>query len=191
MPMIGFLRITSAVASRHLVAAFHQGLKQTGFIEGQNVGIEYRWGDGEDNRLPELAADLVRRRVAVIVGHSAAHRRQGREYDADCFRGRQRSRRIWPGGQSQSAWWQRHWRDLFHHRPGGQAARAAARIGSRRSVVGVLVDPTCRNTTSSARRGGRRKSHRPTNPGHEGRTTTTSMPLSRHGPGWCWCAARR
>src|SRR5262245_23222303 len=72
VPIVGFLRVTSAMASRHLVAAFQQGLKQTGFIEGQNVGIEYRWGEGEEDRLPELAADLVRRRVAVIVGHSTA-----------------------------------------------------------------------------------------------------------------------
>src|SRR5262245_42444490 len=72
VPTIGFLRVTSAVASRHLIAGFHQGLKQAGFIEDQNVRIEYRWGDGEEVRLPELAADLVRRRVAVIVGHSTA-----------------------------------------------------------------------------------------------------------------------
>jgi ABC-type uncharacterized transport system substrate-binding protein len=72
VPTVGFLRVTSAAASRHLVAAFQQGLKQTGFIDGQNVGIEYRWGDGQEDRLPELAADLVRRRVAAIVGHSTA-----------------------------------------------------------------------------------------------------------------------
>src|SRR5262245_44122172 len=72
MPTVGFLRVTSAMASRHLVAAFQQGWRQTGFIEGQNVGIEYRWGEGQEERLPELAADLVRRRVAVIVGHSTA-----------------------------------------------------------------------------------------------------------------------
>ena len=72
MPTVGFLRVTPAAVSRHLVAAFQQGLKQTGFVDGQNVGIEYRWGDGQEDRLPELAADLVRRRVAVIVGHSTA-----------------------------------------------------------------------------------------------------------------------
>jgi putative ABC transport system substrate-binding protein len=54
------------------VAAFQQGLKQTGFFDGQNVAMEYRWADGQEDRLPELAADLVRRRVAVIVGHSTA-----------------------------------------------------------------------------------------------------------------------
>jgi putative ABC transport system substrate-binding protein len=72
MPAVGFLRVTSASDSTHLVAAFQQGLKQSGFVEGQNVAMEYRWADGRDDRLPELAADLVRRRVAVIVGHSTA-----------------------------------------------------------------------------------------------------------------------
>jgi ABC-type uncharacterized transport system substrate-binding protein len=72
LPTVGFLRVTSAIDSRHLVAAFQQGLKQAGFIEGQNVAIEYRWGEGQEDRLDELAADLVRRRVALIVGHSTA-----------------------------------------------------------------------------------------------------------------------
>src|SRR5262245_46110181 len=72
VPTVGFLRVTPAAVSRQLVAAFRQGLTQTGFTDGQNVGIEYRWGDGQEDRLPELAADLVRRRVAVIVGHSTA-----------------------------------------------------------------------------------------------------------------------
>jgi len=72
VPVIGFLRVTSAYDSAHLVAAFQQGLKQTGFVDGQNAAMEYRWADGQEDRLPELAADLVRRRVAVIVGHSTA-----------------------------------------------------------------------------------------------------------------------
>jgi len=72
MAVVGFLRVTSASDSTHLVAAFQQGLKQMGFVDGQNVAMEYRWADGQEDRLPELAADLVRRRVAVIVGHSTA-----------------------------------------------------------------------------------------------------------------------
>jgi putative ABC transport system substrate-binding protein len=72
VPVIGFLRVTSAYDSTHLVAAFLQGLKQAGFIDGQNVAMEYRWAEGQQDRLPELAADLLRRRVAVIVGHSTA-----------------------------------------------------------------------------------------------------------------------
>src|SRR3954454_13623654 len=72
LPMVGFLRISSAVDSTHLVRAFRQGLNEAGFVDGQNVAIEYRWADGQLDRLAELANDLVRRQVAIIVGHSAA-----------------------------------------------------------------------------------------------------------------------
>ena len=65
--MIGFLHPVAANAFPHLVAGFHQGLKETGYIEGQNLTIEYRYADGQFERLPALAADLVRRRVAVIA----------------------------------------------------------------------------------------------------------------------------
>jgi ABC-type uncharacterized transport system substrate-binding protein len=70
MPVIGFLRTTTAAGSVHLVAAFRQALNEAGFIEGQNVTIEYRWADDHLDRLPELAADLVHRKVAVIVANS-------------------------------------------------------------------------------------------------------------------------
>ena len=65
--MIGFLRNTSADTSANYVTAFRQGLNEVGYVEGQNLAIEYRWSEGRDERLPTLAAELVRRPVAVFV----------------------------------------------------------------------------------------------------------------------------
>ena len=67
MPVIGLLTDQSADGVKNFTVAFAQGLKETGYVEGQNVAIEYRWAENQPDRLPALAADLVRRRVAVIV----------------------------------------------------------------------------------------------------------------------------
>src|SRR5262245_1515779 len=74
MPVIGFLRPSPPESVAHLLAAFRAGLKEIGFVEGQNVAIEYRWPELQDDRLREAAAELVRRQVAVIVtpGSTAA-----------------------------------------------------------------------------------------------------------------------
>jgi len=67
MPVIGLLDQRSAETTVDRLRGFHRGLKESGFVEGENVSIIYRWGEGQTERLPELAADLVRRKVAVIA----------------------------------------------------------------------------------------------------------------------------
>src|SRR6476659_11299684 len=83
-PLIGFLSGRSPSESAYALAAFHQGLKQGGYVEGQNVAIEYRWAEGQYDRLPALVGELLRHQVSVIAatGGSAlaakAQRRQSR-----------------------------------------------------------------------------------------------------------------
>jgi ABC-type uncharacterized transport system substrate-binding protein len=72
MPVIGFLNAASPGPYRQQIAAFHEGLKESGYVEGQNVAIEYRWAEGQYDRLPALAVDLVRRQVSVIVSAGGA-----------------------------------------------------------------------------------------------------------------------
>jgi putative ABC transport system substrate-binding protein len=67
MAVIGFLHLTSPETNRENLATFRRGLADTGYIEGKNVTIEYRWAQGQNDQLPTLAADLVRRQVSVIV----------------------------------------------------------------------------------------------------------------------------
>jgi putative ABC transport system substrate-binding protein len=73
MPVIGFLdpRSPDTIADR--LRAFRQGLRDTGYVDGENVAIEYRWAEGQFDRLPELAAELVRRPVAVLAAPGSAN----------------------------------------------------------------------------------------------------------------------
>jgi putative tryptophan/tyrosine transport system substrate-binding protein len=73
MPMIGFLNSASLATYSHVLGAFRQGLKDSGFVEGENVAIEYRWAENQLDRLPTLAGELVRRQVAAIAATGGIH----------------------------------------------------------------------------------------------------------------------
>ena len=87
MPMIGLLSGGSPTARPHLIAAFRKGLSEAGYVEGQNVTFEYRGAGGKYDRLPELAADLLSHRVAVICARGLrGYRREGGDLDgSDCL----------------------------------------------------------------------------------------------------------
>jgi putative ABC transport system substrate-binding protein len=80
LPMVGFVDAGSTESSAGYVAAFRKGLGETGYVEGQNVAVEYHWLEGQFERLPALLADLVRRRVAVIATPSST---RGQSCDRD------------------------------------------------------------------------------------------------------------
>jgi putative tryptophan/tyrosine transport system substrate-binding protein len=82
MPVVGFLHYASATTLVHLAEAVRLGLKEGGYIEGQNVAIEYRWAEGHYDRLPALAADLVRRQVTVITAGGAVAAQAAKEATA-------------------------------------------------------------------------------------------------------------
>jgi ABC-type uncharacterized transport system substrate-binding protein len=112
IPVIGFLHSASATAYAALVTAFRKGLGEAGYVEGQNLAIEYRWAEGHNDRLPALARELVRRQVAVIItpGSTAATlAAQGGDHDdADRLPERRRPGENWPRCQPQPARRQRH-----------------------------------------------------------------------------------
>src|SRR5262245_39886420 len=70
LPVVGFLNSASAIGYASMAAAFRQGLNETGYVDGNNVAIEYRWADDQYDRLPALATDLVSRRVTAIFANS-------------------------------------------------------------------------------------------------------------------------
>ena len=104
VPVIGFLASRSPDESISFVAAFRQGLAEIGYVEGQNLTVEYHWAEGNYDRLPAMAADLVRRKVDLIAtagGPPTALAGKRRDFDdPDCVRHRHRPGWAWLGRQS-------------------------------------------------------------------------------------------
>jgi ABC-type uncharacterized transport system substrate-binding protein len=106
LPVIGFLHGASPEGYAPMVDGFRRGLAESGYIEGQNVTIEYRWAEGRYDRLPVLAGELVRRQVAGIVtgGTPPALAAKGGDLDnSNCHQRRHRPGAVWPRGQPQPA----------------------------------------------------------------------------------------
>jgi putative tryptophan/tyrosine transport system substrate-binding protein len=114
MPVIGFLGSGISKGYREFVAAFHRGLRETGHVEGRNIAIEYRWADGQYDRLPALAAELVNRPVAVIAAGAlpAALAAKAALVNSDRIHDGLGCDQVWTGRQLEPAWRQRHWSGL-------------------------------------------------------------------------------
>jgi hypothetical protein len=122
LPLIGYMGSRSPEASQHLVEAFRGGLKEAGYIEGQNVAIEFRWANGRVDRLPSMAADLVHRSVAVITATSTS-RGKGRDHNhSDRLRDWRRPRGAGPRHQPELPGRQHHGRDPIGPRANAEVA---------------------------------------------------------------------
>src|SRR5882724_2833207 len=132
MPVIGYLGNSSPGPAAPSMAVFRQGLSESGYVEGQNLAIEYRWAEGRYDRLPALAADLVGRKVDVIVAAAPLGKR-GEKCDLD--NPDRLHHRHRPGGvgsrrQSRPTGRQPHGPRHYGDRADAQAARAAVGAGS-------------------------------------------------------------
>ena len=118
MPVVGYLESRSPDTQADRLRAFRQGLKDTGYVEGENVRIEYRWAENQVDRLPMLAAELVRQRVNVIAttGGPEVVGGEGGNYDnPHCLRHQRRPGAVWSRCQPQSAGRQRDRREFLGH----------------------------------------------------------------------------
>ena len=136
IPVIGLLSSASATAYVPFVNAIREGLKQSGYIEGQNLSIEYRWADGAYDRLPELAGDLVRRQVSLIITsggvQAAVAAKRATSTIPIVFHMGDDPVRVGVVESSQPTWRQRNWGHFPHGRDRDQETCTAQRTCTQR-----------------------------------------------------------
>ena len=148
MPVIGFLSSYSSsdAFAQYFLAAFHQGLKQAGYVEGQNVAVEYRWAGNEYERLTALAAELVRRRVNVIAAGSCQPcrtRRKDSDHDnSDRVPHGRQPRRIGACRQSEPAGRQSHRHHDLNTEITPKRVEVLRELVPTTTIMAVLVNPT-------------------------------------------------
>ena len=129
MPVVGFLNPTFIESNADRLRGFHRGLKDTGYVEGENVAVVYRWAECQNDRLPELAAELVRRQASVIAAFAPAAVFAAKAATTTVpivFGVNEDPVRAWPCRQPRPAGRQRDRHQFFHRRGGGKAAKSAA-----------------------------------------------------------------
>jgi len=143
-PVIGLLCSTSSDAYASRIASIRHGLNETGFAEGQNLTIEYRWSDGQYDRLPAMAADLVRSRVDVILAittPAAVAAKDANDDSAHRFRGWRGPHKAWARGKPQPARRQSHGRQLVECRTRSKTVGTSARNRAHDKDIPKLKKP--------------------------------------------------
>jgi hypothetical protein len=160
MSVVGVLSAEWPNLSGDRLRAFHDGLRESGYVERQNLAIEYRWAEGRNERLPALAAELVRRQVTVIVATStpAVLAADGNHYDSNRVLHRSGPGSTWSGHQPQPTGRQSHGRGHLKRGGSREAAPAAARVGPHREHRCAACQPdkyrSCRDDNERGGGGG-------------------------------------
>ena len=145
LPVVGFINGGSTDGSARYAAAFRKGLNETGYVEGQNVTVEYHWLEGQYDRLPALVADLVRRQVAVIATPASAPAALAAKAATATipivFGVAEDPVRAWSCRQPRPAWRQRDWHQLFRQEVTAKRLRLLHDLVPKAVRVAVLVNP--------------------------------------------------
>ena len=161
LPVVGFVRSTSRATSAHLVTSFRRGLKEAGYVEGQNLTVGYRWADDHADRTPGAGGgfDTPENRCGRRQSHVSLCVQSRNHHDTDCVHNRKRSGQRRPCRQLQPARWQPHGRGLFLRRAGDEtvgAVPSARAQGDNNRCAGQL-EKSWKRTRATQRRRPRRE----------------------------------